>query len=137
MFLFQIPWLPEWFLQRGRYQFILDSLQDEISKDAFTASDVETYREAFEQPGAMRAMLNWYRAAFRWLPPRLAHPKVLAQTLILWGRKDPHLGIELGRQSVHQCTRAYFEEFSDAGHFVHQDAAWQVNQAIYQFLREE
>jgi epoxide hydrolase 4 len=41
-----------------------------VQKDAFSEGDLEVLATALAQPGAMAAMLNWYRAAVRYPPAR-------------------------------------------------------------------
>jgi pimeloyl-ACP methyl ester carboxylesterase len=60
------------------------------------------YIAEWSQPGAMTAMLNWYRASPLVVPPPLltvpipdwvlgAFPKVRVPTLVIWGMRDPAL----------------------------------------------
>jgi pimeloyl-ACP methyl ester carboxylesterase len=56
---------------------------------AFTAQDIDRYVAAAAQPGALRAAVNYYRAAVRTNP--LAHVQTLRRvdtpTLIIWGTR--------------------------------------------------
>src|SRR5207244_6310631 len=55
---------------------------------AFTEADLVCYREAWSQPGALTAMLNWYRALHLSEGQFPATPLVTVPTLILWGEND-------------------------------------------------
>jgi pimeloyl-ACP methyl ester carboxylesterase len=57
---FQIPWLPEALLRAGNFRSALDALRQ--SKAPLSDDEAERYREAWRQPGALTAMINWYRA---------------------------------------------------------------------------
>ncbi|WP_431469666.1 alpha/beta fold hydrolase [Sphingosinithalassobacter sp. LHW66-3] len=87
------------------------------------------YLDEWRQPGAMTAMLNWYRASLIEVPPVDAKvdkptftmpplPKVSMPTLVIWGMKDSALlpcqldGLD---EQVNDLTIARIE---DAGHFV-------------------
>jgi pimeloyl-ACP methyl ester carboxylesterase len=96
---------------------------------AMPAAELDTYRAAWAQPGAIRGMLNWYRA-MRLVPPKVqdgvavaAAPKaydaaalvVKVPTLVLWGLKDEALlpgCIEGLEQWVPQLTLKTFPEAS-------------------------
>lgn len=83
---FQLPWLPERLLHRGAgLRLLQDALDD---KD-----EAAVYREAWSDPDAWRAALDWYRAAMRRRArrPGPAH----APTLLLWGSGDEALGDSL------------------------------------------
>jgi len=91
---FQIPWLPEWSL-RARNFLLLARTISAIDSHNMTEKDIDLYRQAWSQIGALSAMLGWYRAALQskesqWLlnlPPLV----VLQPTLVIWGEEDPYL----------------------------------------------
>ena len=64
---------------------------------AFTAQDIDRYVAAAAQPGALRATVNYYRAAVRANP--LAQAQTLRRvdipTLVIWRDQDRYLGREL------------------------------------------
>jgi pimeloyl-ACP methyl ester carboxylesterase len=63
---------------------------------AFTAQDIDRYVAAAAQPGALRAAINYYRAAVRPTPgPGQGLRRVDVPTLVIWGDQDRYLGREL------------------------------------------
>src|SRR5262245_1385774 len=94
IFMFQIPRLPEWSARRNNWQGIIDGLKASSRPGAFTDSDFAEYRRAWSQPGAMTAMINWYRAAIRYGVPPPKNQRVLPPTLVLWGVNDKFIGLE-------------------------------------------
>ena len=61
--------------------------------DFLSAEDLEIYREAWSQPGAMTGGLNWYRANsldFAETQAAMANmlPKVIVPTTVMWGLDD-------------------------------------------------
>ena len=84
---FQLPWLPETILRIGNWRVASSGLCRSGRPNAFTNEDIEQYKEAWSQPGAMTAMLNWYRAA-RYRPETANGMQVHVRTLILWGVQD-------------------------------------------------
>lgn len=60
IFFFQLPWLPERFVRAGRWRYFRSALA-QARPGAFTDADIEHYVEAWSQPGAATAMINYYR----------------------------------------------------------------------------
>ncbi len=135
MFFFQLPWLPEWLLGRRRAAVLVRMLAGSGKPGSFSARDIEVYRAAWTQPGAVRAMLAWYRAMFRAPPPRIDAP-IEPATLVLWGMRDVALGAELVQASLDRCRDARLRGFPEATHWVQHDAADEVNEELLGFLGE-
>ncbi|MBI4927725.1 MAG: alpha/beta fold hydrolase, partial [Anaerolineae bacterium] len=91
IFFFQIPALPEMLLRANDYaglkRMLLSSGKHAPGQTpTFTAQDLQAYRDAWAQPGALTAMINWYRAAFRaGARTRPGVRRVSVPTLMLWG----------------------------------------------------
>ncbi|HEV3025573.1 MAG TPA: alpha/beta fold hydrolase, partial [Pirellulales bacterium] len=64
MFAFQCPWLPEWAARRQHWRAMADGLRQSSRRGTFSDAEIDKYREAWSQPGAFSAMVNWYRANF-------------------------------------------------------------------------
>lgn len=136
MFAMQLPWLPERNLARKNYQAITKALLDSSNPGAFTEDDLEKYREAWSQPGAMSGMVNWYRAIFRFPPGRLPSPRITVPTLLIWGRHDIALGVEMAQPSIDLCDEGRLVLLDDATHWVQNDEPERVNALIGEFLGE-
>ncbi|MEP7359318.1 MAG: alpha/beta hydrolase, partial [Anaerolineales bacterium] len=97
--LFQIPRLPEWLLGRGDFAVLRQLRHATTRPEAFTEEDIERYASAWAQPGALAAMLGWYRAAGRSgrqvMATRADFETIHPPTRILWGARDVALGVEL------------------------------------------
>ena len=92
IFYFQLPWLPERKIRAGGFRGYRAIFKRTSRPGTFTPEDLDTYARAAAQPGALTAMLNWYRAAL-WCPPRRpAHRLVEPPVRILWGEDDVALG---------------------------------------------
>ncbi len=138
MFFFQIPRLPERLIARDDFSFAKRSLRAD-SKRAFTDEDLERYVQAWSQPGALTGMINYYRAALR-RSPRSAQTqlrRIDAQTLVIWGMRDRHLGSELAEPPRQWAPNARVERIEDATHWVQHDAPERVNELLLAFLGEE
>lgn len=61
---FQLPWLPEWALGRDRAEAVGDAFRKmAVDKGRFGDEVIDVHRDAADEPGALRAMVNWYRGA--------------------------------------------------------------------------
>ncbi len=134
MFFFQIPWLPEALLSLSPMRTArLFFRKAAYRKNAFSDDDLRAFAEAMAQPGALRSMIHWYRAAFRYPPAQRVRP-IEAPTLLVWGVEDIALGVELTRgldKWVPNLTVHYVQE---CGHWVQNEAPDEVNAALAAFL---
>jgi pimeloyl-ACP methyl ester carboxylesterase len=130
MFFFQLPWLPERSFRAGRFALAVKSLQGSSRPGTFSDQDLERYREAWSQPGAVRSMIHWYRAALRSRPEWPASPRVRVPTLLLWSRKDRFLGEEMAQPSVDLCDEGRLELFDEASHWLQHEEPERVNRQL-------
>ena len=135
VFLFQTPGLPEWLLSRRDFRALERGMTSTARPGAFDPADFAAYRAAWRQPGALRSMIHWYRAAAReprW--PAAAAP-IAVPTLLIWGVLDHALGPALARLSYARCRSARLEWLDDATHWVAHEEPDRVNRLILDFLR--
>ena len=93
------------------------ALTREAKAGTFTADDLRDYREAWSRPGALTAMLNWYRAFLRFRT-RGMQLKVRQPTLILWGDRDSYLEFGMAEESLRFCERGRVVRVEGASHWV-------------------
>ena len=123
---FQLPVLPELTLRLGNHWLLADSLQSTSRSDAFTETDIDRYRLAWSQPGAVTGMLNWYRAIAR-ARPTPVRQQVAVPTRMLWGADDVALDIEMAHKSIEYCTDGELQVVDDATHWIlHEEPALAV-----------
>ena len=133
-FYFQPPGLPERRVRRRHWRFFRHFLRD--AHPAYTPEEIDRYVEAWSQPGAATAMINYYRAAVR--PPKGAKAElrpISAPTLVIWGQRDRYLGPKLAepdRDDVPGLDRV--ERLPDASHWVHHDEPERVTQLLIDFF---
>jgi epoxide hydrolase 4 len=139
MFVFQLPVLPEHALARDGFSLAKRTLRDGSAPGSFSDEDLARYVDAWSQPGALTAMINYYRAVFRQSPR--AHTArirtIEAPTLVIWGQRDRHLGAELAEPSRSLVPDVRVERLAQAGHFVQHDAPERVNELLAGFMRED
>jgi pimeloyl-ACP methyl ester carboxylesterase len=133
---FQVPALPEALTSAFDYRLLARSLRRSSDPGTFTDADLRHYRRAWRQPGAMTAMLNWYRAAGRYgLDPRV--DRVDVETLVLWGARDQFLERSMAHDSVDYCVDGRVRIYWDATHWLHHEQPGAVADAVCAFLRGE
>jgi pimeloyl-ACP methyl ester carboxylesterase len=130
---FQLPWLPELLMRANDWRGAMSALRGSGKIHTFTNEDIKKYKEAWSQPGAMTAMLNWYRAVrYQTNPPNEMRIKV--RTLMMWGMKDIALTHRMARPSIDYVDEGNLMLFPDATHWVQHDAAEEVNHYLIDFL---
>jgi pimeloyl-ACP methyl ester carboxylesterase len=133
-FAFQVPGLPEFGLRRRNWRGLADGLLRTSRPGTFSAADLDAYRQAWSRPGALTAMIHWYRAAL-WHPPRPgADPRVRVPTLVLWGARDRFLQRGAAEASLALCERGRIEWFEEATHWVQHEEPERVNRSLIEFL---
>jgi len=134
IFAFQIPWLPEYVLRKNNWRNAVRVLRSSGNVHTFSKEDIEGYKKAWSQPGAMHAMINWYRAAVQYWRKTKGNQMVKVPTLMLWGMKDVALSHRMARLSMDYCEDGKLVFFEDATHWVQHDDAETVNQLLLEFL---
>ncbi len=134
---FQLPWLPEATLGAGGAARLERAMTGSASRpDVLSQEDLAVYREAWSQPGALRAMLNWYRAGLRHPPPSPQGEMIETPTLLIWGEKDTALGAELIEPIARHCSEIRVERLAEASHWVQHEEHERVNELLAAFLGE-
>ena len=137
IFFFQLPLLPELIFQANDYQAIASAFMDmEIDKSAFTTEDLSAYKTAVAKPGALTAMINYYRANFQ-IPPDNMTPDygVLdIPALLIWGEEDVYLGKELTYGTDKYVSNLEIKYIPNCSHWVQQEQPKLVNQYMRNFL---
>jgi pimeloyl-ACP methyl ester carboxylesterase len=140
MLFFQLPWLPEKALgARGATMIGRAFLDMAVHKENFPEEVLDVYRRAALQPGALTAMLNYYRALLSGGGARrqrsLGYPKIDAPTLVIWGEQDSALGVETLEGIEEFVPNLTLRRLPDASHWVQQDAPEKVNEILRKWLR--
>lgn len=134
---YQVPELPERAMGRDngaglRRTFRSRSMRPEL----FTDDVLDVYIAAALRPGALTAMLNWYRAI-----PLNPHPRWLPNdgcvdvpTLIVWGEADSALGLETLDGTEKYVPDLTLRRLPGVSHWVQQEAPDAVNVILRDWL---
>lgn len=131
-FLFQLPYLPEFIMGVFNYAVLANGIR-RTSRNAFDADTLKTYKLAWSQPGALTAMVNWYRA-LRFPRSELPSKRIPMPTLILWGQQDAFFHRQLAPMSLDYCDDGRIQ-YLDGTHWVVEEQPQVVSQKILDFLQ--
>jgi epoxide hydrolase 4 len=136
---FQIPGLAERVLGRNGAAAVGDAIRrSSVEPDRFPEEVLDVYRRNAAQPGALTAMINYYRALVRGGGAKrqrdLGYPVIDVPTLMIWGEEDSALTRETTygtEEYVRDLTIRYLPRVS---HWVQQEAPEIVNAMIEAFI---
>ncbi len=134
MLFFRLPCIPELALRAANFKLLEEALRSTSRPGSFPDEKLLRYREAWRQPGALTAMLNWYRALFRPGKRRVPDPRIRVPTLLIWGVRDPALGADMARPSIELCDNGQIELFDNAGHWILHEEPGRTSALIRRFL---
>jgi pimeloyl-ACP methyl ester carboxylesterase len=115
---FQLPVLPELVGPFGDWWLMAKNLRDSSRPGTFDAPVMSYYKQAWARPGAFGAMVDWYRAGFRYRREYDPDARVDVPTKIVFGMRDVFNDPASGPRSLEHCTRCEFVPFEDAGHWL-------------------
>jgi len=138
---FQLPWLPELLLRAGDYRAIRDAFRGmAIDKRRFPDEVLRVYRDQAARPGALTAMLNYYRALVRGGGGRrqaaLGYPVIDTPTLLLWGEADTALSKETTYGTERYAANLTLRYLPNVSHWVQQEAPEVVNAMLEAWLAD-
>ena len=136
---FQLPGLPEMMMTARDGRATADAFTGmAIDKSRFPPAVTEVYRVNAMIPGAMTAMINYYRANTD-LTSRFAgvYPVIEAPTLMVWGEEDAALGIELTEGYEPFVRDLTLRRLPGVSHWVQQEAPEVVNALLSVWLKEK
>lgn len=134
---FQLPWLPERALAARNGRLLTRALLKSSARGTFPEEVLEHYRRAVVEPGAARAMANYYRALVRGGGMRqrqLGFPVIETPTLMLWGTEDVALRIETTYGTERHVKDLTLRYLPGVSHWVQEEAPDVVNAMLEAWL---
>lgn len=136
---FQIPRLPEALLRARSCRAIGDAFRNmAVDKSRFPDEVLQVYRDNAARPGALTAMLNYYRALVRGgggaRQRTLGYPPIDTPTLMIWGERDSALGKETTYGTDAYVRNLTIRYLPNVSHWVQQEAPETVNAMLEAWL---
>ena len=132
---FQVPRLPERALGRHDGWALARAMVRTSRPGTFSEVDIAAYRRTWSGTNALRAMLDWYRAALRHPPARGSASRITVPTLLVWGAQDRFLGSEMAQPSIELCDDGRLVVIDDATHWLQHEEPDMINALIDGFVR--
>jgi epoxide hydrolase 4 len=130
---FQLPVLPEAVFRWNRFALLERVFRaSSVRPGSFSDDDIRRYREAAARPGAISAMIHYYRAAARFPSPGtriIPHP-----TLLVWGVNDQALSPQLTEGLEEWVPDIRVERIPGVSHWVPAEAPDRLNALLADFL---
>jgi pimeloyl-ACP methyl ester carboxylesterase len=145
---FRTPAFEKTIEKMGYRAFFEKTFSSHVDLAKIPEAEKQQYIADWSQPGALTAMLNWYRAAKVVVPPPgvtiplpdmllRAFPKVSVPTLVIWGMKDTAL-LPLQLDGLDALVEDLaIVRLPEAGHFAPWEAPDAVAAALAPFLSGE
>ena len=132
---FQLPWLPERLLGANHARAIGQAfVGSAMDKSRFPPEVTEVYRANAVAPGALTAMINYYRANARTLSAPGAARLIEVPTLMIWGDADTALHIS-NTEGYGPLVRDFtLRRLPGVSHWVQQEAPEQVNRLLAEWI---
>ena len=142
IFFFQLPWLPEAVLAAHDYRMIGKMFRGmAVDKSRFPEEVLSVYRDNAALPGALTAMLNYYRATLLGgggpQQRKLGYPRIETPTLMIWGEHDAALGKETTYGTEAYVSNLTLRYLPNVSHWVQQEAPETVNSMLEAWLTDE
>lgn len=121
---FQLPILPELIAPRA-----LPSVMRRMARGGawLTPDLLARYEGAARAPGAMRAMLNYYRAGLRFPHDLDASATIETPATLIWGEEDDALGLDLIEPHRARASALAIERLPGVSHWAAEEAPDAVN----------
>ncbi len=135
IYFFQLPRLPEMLLGRKNGTAIGGLFEKTSSRPERFGPEVQRiYNEASARPGALTAMVNYYRALRYSKADALGDGMVDIPALLIWGEDDIALGIHCTEGTEEWVRNLTLKRLRGISHWVQQDAPDEVNAILSEWL---
>ncbi|MEO9601119.1 alpha/beta hydrolase [Parasphingorhabdus sp.] len=136
IFFFQLPWLPEKILGRNSAEPVKNAFSKmAVDKSRFPDAELQVYADAANRPGALRSMINYYRALVRTNDVRDNGDGIVdIPTLMIWGEEDTALDIRCTDGTEQWVPDFELHRLPGVSHWVQQEAPEKVNAILREWL---
>jgi epoxide hydrolase 4 len=138
IFFFQLPRLPEAMMAGKDARGIKGAFYNmAVDKSQFGKDVLQTYADAALRPGAITAMINYYRALVRHrYVVDVGSGRVETPTLMIWGEEDSALNIRCTEGTEAWVPNLTLHRLPGVSHWVQQEAPEKVNALLESWLSQ-
>ncbi|CAA9410309.1 MAG: Epoxide hydrolase [uncultured Ramlibacter sp.] len=129
---FQLPLLPEFALRANDFALLRRAMEASANHRAIPSELLDTYQDQWSRPGALTAMLNWYRAIA--LEPPTPARQIDVPVTVVWGEKDRFLDRGLADAALALCSNGRLVPLPNATHWLHHEQPQEVKRALLEAL---
>ena len=139
---FQIPGLPEHLLGKNNARGVGEMIRNTfVDPEKFPQEVAEVFSRNANQPGALTAMINYYRAlrgnTNRSKRQNSDFPIIKTPTLMIWGEEDVALSKETTYGTEQYVTSLEIRYLPKVSHWVQQESPEEVNAMMSAFINNE
>ncbi|MEH6790690.1 alpha/beta fold hydrolase [Parasphingorhabdus sp.] len=136
IFFFQLPRMPEWLLGRNGAERVKRAFSRmAVDKSRFPEAELQVYADAASRPGALRSMINYYRALLRMPDARQTGDGIVhIPTLMIWGEEDSAIDIRCTDGTQQWVPDLELHRLPGVSHWVQQEAPERVNAILREWL---
>lgn len=134
MYLFRLRYVPESVLGARNWRGLENSMRSTARPDTFSDEEMAQYRKAWAQPGALTAMINYYRALFAHRPGLILDSSINVPTLMIMGEQDEIMVDEMAQTSIGLCEEGALVTIPEATHWLHHEQPGQINELLLDFF---
>lgn len=132
---FEIRGLAERWVARGDWARLETMLRDTSVPKTYSEETLRHYRRAWSRPGAITAMMSWYRSMLKRRPGAdEAVREVEPPLLLIWGVRDHALGFEMAEPSLEYSRDGRLVVIDEGTHWVVQERVEEVQGLIEEFF---
>ena len=130
---FKLPFIPELYFSWNKYSNLKDIWKESSPKQK------NIYLNIFQQRGALKAALNWYRANIGVTveaEDQIAFDDVTVPSQLIWGNRDMALGRTGAELTGNYMKGPYRFIELNAGHWLIQESFPEVSSAIIEHIKK-
>jgi hypothetical protein len=125
-----LPWLPETVLAAFGFAALRRAMKASARGNTFEPSELDRYAQAWENPGSLTSMLNYYRSLRE---RRVGEPTRIASPTLMLSERDSFLGEHVARASLGLCDDGRLRIIAGATHWLHLEEPRRINTEFIPF----
>jgi pimeloyl-ACP methyl ester carboxylesterase len=129
---FQVPFLPEALLRANGFALLRRAIAGSARPGAIPDDLLDAYAAQWSQPGALTAMLAWYRALALSAPVPML--QIQLPVTVVWGEQDRFLDRGLADAALALCRNGRLVALPEATHWLHHEEPQRVTRELLQAL---